>query len=411
MTINDNIIFIGGFFPDFCYKEIIRNSSGNMQYAADALQKSLVEGLKCHCNNLTAVNLPFIGSWPKRYSSIWSPKSKKISERNLYGHYALCNYKFLNITIIKMLARYVVLKKRLSNVLKQDNYSGQTILIVYSLHTPFLEAAIRIKNRYDNVKIISIVPDLPEFMSANPTGTYSMFKRLEIKHQNILYKSIDGFVLLTDAMKERLITNNQPHEVVEGIFNDSFSHINIDSRPSSKKIIFYSGTLARRYNIMSLVEAVRSLNRTDFVLEIYGDGDCRSEIEKISAEDSRIKYCGQKPREEILLRQKQAFLLVNPRNADGEYTKYSFPSKTMEYLGSGTPALLYRLPGIPEEYYDYCFSLTDPDVKVLSEKIDEILDMDELTLGALGHKARKFILKYKNPKEQTQKIINLIRKI
>lgn len=410
MTVNDDIIFVGGIFPDFCYQEIIEKSRGNMQYAADALQKSLIEGLKYHCNNLSVVNLPFIGSWPKRYSSIWSPKRKKLSTRNLYGHYILNNCRFLNITLVKMLARYVVLKKRLFKILKKKDANSQTVIMVYSLHTPFLEAAIQAKKRYDNIKIISVVPDLPEFMSADPTGTYSMMKRYEIKHQNKLYKSIDGFVLLTDAMKGRLVTDGQPYEVIEGIFKDTFT-LNLDVSNHAKKIIFYSGTLARRYNIMSLVEAVRTLKRNDFTLEIYGDGDCRHEIESISAEDSRIRYCGQKPREEILIRQKQSFLLVNPRNADSEYTKYSFPSKTMEYLGSGTPTLLYQLPGIPSDYYDYCFSLTDSKIETLSKKIDTILDMDEQSLRVLGDNARNFILKYKNPKEQTKKIINLIQKI
>ena len=41
---------------------------------------------------------------------------------------------------------------------------------------------------------------------------------------------------------------------------------------------------------------------------------------------------------------------MNPRSADAEYTKYSFPSKTIEYLATGVPVVMNRLPGIPEEY-------------------------------------------------------------
>ena len=48
--------------------------------------------------------------------------------------------------------------------------------------------------------------------------------------------------------------------------------------------------------------------------------------------------------------QKTADVLVNPRLNEGEYTKYSFPSKTMEYLSTGRPVVCYKLDGIPDEY-------------------------------------------------------------
>lgn len=45
---------------------------------------------------------------------------------------------------------------------------------------------------------------------------------------------------------------------------------------------------------------------------------------------------------------KNADVLVNPRQNDDEYTKYSFPSKNIEYLMTGNAVMAYMLDGIPE---------------------------------------------------------------
>ena len=45
----------------------------------------------------------------------------------------------------------------------------------------------------------------------------------------------------------------------------------------------------------------------------------------------------------------------------------------MEYLASGIPTLIYKLPGIPDEYYQYCFSLEDLGVEALANKMMDII--------------------------------------
>ena len=91
-------------------------------------------------------------------------------------------------------------------------------------------------------------------------------------------------------------------------------------------------------------------------------------------------------------------------------SKYSFPSKDIEYLVSGTPTLIYQLPGIPTEYYDYCYSLGPNELSVadLGKKINEILSLPDSINEALGQSARNFIIEKKNYKVQAEKITKLI---
>ena len=88
---------------------------------------------------------------------------------------------------------------------------------------------------------------------------------------------------------------------------------------------------------------------------------------------------------------------------DDEYTKYSFPSKTFEYMVSGTPMISTDLEGIPDEYKKYMFMVDYSDEKIV-DKIYEILNLDDTFLEEFGKKAREFVLNEKNPCVQVKKI-------
>jgi hypothetical protein len=57
-----------GIFPPHIYDTIVSNSTGGIQYAADALQKSIIAGLGALDVDFNIFNLPFVGSYPKRFS-------------------------------------------------------------------------------------------------------------------------------------------------------------------------------------------------------------------------------------------------------------------------------------------------------------------------------------------------------
>ena len=140
-------------------------------------------------------------------------------------------------------------------------------------------------------------------------------------------------------------------------------------------------------------------------------GDCETEIRQAADQDSRIDFRGQLPRNEILKLQKLATVLVNPRQNNEEFTKYSFPSKTMEYLSSGIPVVAYRLDGVPDEYENYLFYVKEDTVESLAEKLWEICELTPEARKAAGQKGRDFVLSEKNSVVQTAKIIRLMDSI
>ena len=86
-----------------------------------------------------------------------------------------------------------------------------------------------------------------------------------------------------------------------------------------------------------------------------------------------------------------------------EFTKYSFPSKNMEYMVSGTPILTSKLPGMPKEYYDYVYLINDNSPKGVLKSLQETLKNDRKTLHQKGAYAKNVV--------QTRRILELCQEV
>jgi glycosyltransferase involved in cell wall biosynthesis len=81
----------------------------------------------------------------------------------------------------------------------------------------------------------------------------------------------------------------------------------------------------------------------------------------------------------------------------------------MEYFASGTPVLMYRLQGIPEEYYSYCYTIKGFSVDEFKESLINVLSIDEQERLALGKKAKEFILTEKTANLQVKRILKFLQ--
>ena len=112
--------------------------------------------------------------------------------------------------------------------------------------------------------------------------------------------------------------------------------------------------------------------------------------------------------EKVVAEQIKASLLVNPRPTQEEFTKYSFPSKNMEYMVSGTPIVTTKLPGMPAEYNDFVYLFDDETVPGMSQKINELLGKSAEELHHFGSLSKSFVLGKKNNVVQAKGILNFL---
>ena len=176
------------------------------------------------------------------------------------------------------------------------------------------------------------------------------------------------------------------------------------------KTIVYTGTLIEKYGIMNLIEAFETIKNENYRLIICGSGETADKVVEKASKDNRIKYRGVLKASEIKSIQKVATVLVNPRQDKGEYTKYSFPLKTIEYLLAGAPTICYKLKGIPQEYDDYLFYVKDDTVESLAEKIEELCSLSEEEQAKIRKNNINFVIKNKNNVIQAMKIIDMINR-
>ena len=142
---------------------------------------------------------------------------------------------------------------------------------------------------------------------------------------------------------------------------------------------------------------------------VYGDGDYKNELVEITKFTSKVKYFGVKSNEEIVDAEMKASLLVNPRPITPEYTKYSFPSKNMEYMVSGTPLLTTKLPGMPKEYYPFIYLIEDESTDGIAKVLTETLKLSFKERCKKAEQARDFVMKYKTNVEQASKIVHFLK--
>lgn len=253
------------------------------------------------------------------------------------------------------------------------------------------------------IPILTIVTDLPDMMSNN-----SILRVVN----NSLFRAVDGFVFLTEQMNQRLNKKNKSYIVLEG-------HVDADApvldnvgkweSENGKKVIIYAGSILKLYGIQNLTEGFLKAEIPNAELWVYGDGDYRDELIEIEKRNPNVKYKGVCNNQEVVQAELRAALLVNPRPTAPEYTKYSFPSKNMEYMVSGTPLLTTKLPGMPKEYYPYIYLVEDETPNGVAKRLKKVLSVPELERNKKAAKAREFVLQEKSNVVQAAKILRFCK--
>lgn len=399
------MLFLGILYERSREKEILKLSKSGLSNAVNRFQWNLIKGINENMDEkLEIISVLPVGTYPKFYKKLLL-KTCKWQYDNMLDNIEIGT---INIPFLKQFMRYIKVKKEITKRINQ----GKNIdnIIIYSTYLPFLRAVYKLNNK---INITLVVADLPEFYDFVTTG---LVRRILRKVNNtMIYRylsRINKFVLLTEEMKFPLKVGNRPYVVVEGMIESSGNEENkttFQGKLNNNKIILYTGTLHYKFGIGNLLEAFKTINCDGYELWLCGSGDAEHEIKLMAKQDDRIKFFGYLTSEEISELQQKCTVLINPRQSEGEYTKYSFPSKTMEYLLSGKPVIAYKLEGIPIEYDNYICYVKGYKPIDLTNKIIEICEKSDEEREKIGNYSREFVLREKNNKAQTLKIIKMIQ--
>lgn len=381
-----------------CYQDassVINLSKTGLQAAADTFQKSMLRGIEKNSNkDIVVINCIPVGTWPRQYKKLIL--CDNIQRRdNVQIHNIGC----INLPVVKQLGRSHRIHKLLNMIAEPSDK-----VLIYSAYAPFLKAVTRYKKCESTV----VITDLPEYYDNQAVSWFRRFLRKANNKKIYDYLGkINKFVLLTEQMKEPLKIGDRPYVVVEGICDTNIDDKHVSSG-ENKRVLFYSGTLSYKFGIMVLVDAFQKMKDKDVELWICGSGEAGLTIQETAERNSRIKYFGFCTKERVQELRAQATVLVNPRKNEGEYTKYSFPSKTMEYMASGIPVIMYKLDGILDEYDDYLYYVDGKEEDGLQKIIEKVLELSPAEREVFGNRAKEFVRSRKSEIAQSCKILDLL---
>lgn len=400
------ILYLGSLCDDEWYTSEIVSKGIPSRIAQYSFEKALMNGFVE--NNDIEMSIAYLYQdeyYPTGKYLITRGKEKKINEKYFVRHLPIINLPILKEINSMIQGAVFTLKWGLKNFGQKD----KVILTPFN-YTP-LSLGVLLIAKLLKIKRINIFTDLSsDIMNTKRQKNMHFIKKTilskYIRIVSYVEHSFDGYINFTDSMNKKVNPKKKPNITIEGIFNNDLDL----SEVPKERAVMYAGTLSYEYGVKNIIEAFRSIDDDKLELWLFGDGDMRSYIENLCEIDKRIKFFGFKSREKVFEYEKKASVLINARNPDDDYTKYSFPSKTFEYMVSGTPFITTKLDSIPREYYDHLITVDFNDKKSLNNIILETVNTPEKDLNLIGKKARIFILEQKNSHVQSDKIVNWINK-
>jgi glycosyltransferase involved in cell wall biosynthesis len=285
-------------------------------------------------------------------------------------------------------------------------------VMLYSVYVP-VALPILCLSKVFGCHVTAIVTDLSQYLfSYTPSkGLKNYFVPLYVRAATFLESRFDSYVFVSEHMNGVVNTRHRGYIVVEGAVDLPESDRNSSSKLANekKKAVMYAGGLYKKFGIDTLLREFTSISDPSIELWLFGRGDMEDAIRRQAAVDRRIVWHGPRARGEVLAYEQLATLLVNIRPVDEEFCKYSFPTKTIEYMASETPVLTTRLPGIPSEYDDYLYYVDSAIDGAVAKAIVAHFARPECEVRDFGKKAAKFVTENKNYHIQARRIMQLLR--
>lgn len=171
------------------------------------------------------------------------------------------------------------------------------------------------------------------------------------------------------------------------------------------KVIF-AGTLNSENGIDVIIECLKIYKNEKIEFLFYGNGNKLNDLKKYQDVDKRVMYCGVLPIDKLQERFKSVDYLINLRDPNSISCKFSFPSKLIQFMGSGTPVISNTFPGLDKHYSDY-FIRIDNFTALSLKKVLSNLPSEERKLK-IGKESERFIVTNNDWKDIAKRLLSYI---
>lgn len=358
---------------------------------------SLVSALQRNGVRVELLSTPSVSDFPANPRLVW--RGRRFEARGTDGRLM----PFVNAVVLKHLTRYVSCWLVGTRELRRARPDW---IVVHGVHSPFLYYAIQVRRLIDT-RVAVVLTDPPGVVRAEDGVVRRVLKRFDIGLVVHALRRSDAVIVLAEPLAQEF-ARDVPALVVEGLVAPEFG-VSETSEPVAGRIV-YAGGLHEAYGVRRLVEAVCSLPG-NLELELYGRGPLEPWLLERARADPRIREPRLVPPRDLPGIYARASVLVQPRQVDQDFVRYSFPSKLIEYLASGRPVVSTRLPSIPEDYAPY---LVQPETDApgdLAAAIARVLAWPDDDRREFGSRGADFIRHTRSLGAQGHRIVEFLERV
>ena len=399
------IAFVGSLVSDaFC------ESSPACSVAGNKFLKNLIGGVEAAAEGSAHVISFVPASMFPRGRQIFFGAGTRVLEDGR----RVASVFFINLPVVKQITQALGIFVPLVRWL-WANRSSRRVVIVYNVFSPH-SIPVLAATRLLGGKAVAFIADLPhDFYDFR--GWRAVLQRIDLFVQARIIAWFDGQVALTQKIIEDFAPGTPALLIEGGVEQSEASMLDPDDRGGKRsggtrlRTCMFSGTLNDINGVELLLDAFQRIPYPEYRLFIFGRGPLEARIRERAAHDHRIIYGGFLPNAEIGRRQREATVLINPRPSHREITRYTFPSKLLEYMLSGRPVVTTVLPGIPDEYHPFLFLVREETPEGLAAVIQEVCERDPAEVARHAERARDFVLREKNWRRQGERVYNFVSEL
>lgn len=395
------VTLLGFTMPNELYSEIA-DSDKVLPAQTHRFAWSIVDALQsANAAEVRLISVAPVSNYPNNPRVLW--RGGRWRTRQVPG----LSLPFINLPILKHLTRFASCWLLASRELRRHQPDW---LLVHGVHSPFLWFAALYGGR-SSTHAAAILTDPPGLVRPSDSLVTAWLKRVDIFIVRSALKRFDAVISLTEALATDFAPSAQAM-VMEGITADAcktaLTELAAAPPSSSRPRVIYAGGIQREYGVLTLIEAVVN-SELDVELRIFGKGIDADLVRQASEKDARIVGPNVLHPEELAIWYRSAVALVQPRPVDQPFVPYSFPSKLIEYLGTGTPVVSTRLPSIPGDYESQVVWAIPDSPEGIRDALARVLTWDEAKRRAFGAGAAQFIHSTRSPQAQGKRIMRFLQ--
>lgn len=407
MNKNDElaVCLLGTYVPQELFDDIQKRSKIKAAGSPVIMQRNIFRSMNEVCDDITVFSYPPVAMFPK--GIIVNKRQVVTINRDNTNHV----FFMINIPILKQAMLFFSF---LFSLILWSHNKKQKKKIVF-LYADFLEYCIPalILRRVCGYKTVLFLTEMPGYAHYKK-GRRGIIDLIKITYEHFkseLYEKYDGYIFVTKHMSDKVKLKHKPYTVIEGFVENSIqSHSMILKKSDEPKVAMYAGSLGAAYNIKMLVDAFQ-MTKGQYELWIFGDGLDAEYVKEAASKDTRIKYFGRVPQQQVLDAERRADLLLHVKTAEDEHSKYAFSSKILEYMMTGIPVLTTVVAGIPDEYYEHLYIIDETTTAGISKALINTLSLEPKERFEKGKSAQRFVVENKCFTVQGEKMLRLMREI